>query len=582
MLTRITSMVLALGFLLSAGAFAFDRPGALGPGGEVYLTQVGPYGVLFPKGKSYPANNVVLTLEVSWSGGAADRVMVPGTEGAEVEASPFVVFEETSKSLYLLWQTKSDALVNRLILRTFKDGSFGPPIEVRTSLFNAAMSAPQVAVTRDEFFVPTADGGTATVHRTLLHLIWWEESPAGNEVHYAPITLIEGIYTGWHPVYSLNDFDRSPDDSAAANEALAQLYRSPRIQTGRNDHSVVISFADERNGRLTVLDVSLLPGEISYIADKIRSHIIDIGRKKPTASEIADKIRSHIIDIGRLQPQVVSFLSNDVYQHILAVGPQFEGNGVPRDPPARRGRQHRRDRRSPASGAWSVQPAGAAHRGRADHRLRLGRRESRPGRLGCGQSDPLPGELGRRLGRRPRCDPEHRSHARAGLRVPGAAAPSLTGARPGILTASSDFSNRSINHRWRGPPPAAPPSDSHAGPGRPPPRPPRRSPSGVPAGRAEPDNHRRPRRTPSRPMPRAPGQPPTGAPAPASRHLRPSAGGSSIRAPSRSPPAGNLLLPGPRRARRRPRRSRRTARCSPARRPGGAGPPASSGPPRSG
>ncbi|HYU34521.1 MAG TPA: hypothetical protein VEW48_20410 [Thermoanaerobaculia bacterium] len=327
MLTRITSMVLALGFLLSAGAFAFDRPGALGPGGEVYLTQVGPYGVLFPKGKSYPANNVVLTLEVSRSGGAADRVMVPGTEGAEVESSPFVVFEETSKSLYLLWQTKSDALVNRLILRTFKDGSFGPPIEVRTSLFNAAMSAPQVAVTRDEFFVPTADGGTATVHRTLLHLIWWEESPAGNEVHYAPITLIEGIYTGWHPVYSLNDFDRSPDDSAAANEALAQLYRSPRIQTGRNDHSVVISFADERNGRLTVLDVSLLPGEISYIADKIRSHIIDIGRKKPTASEIADKIRSHIIDIGRLQPQVVSFLSNDVYQHILAVGPQFEGNG---------------------------------------------------------------------------------------------------------------------------------------------------------------------------------------------------------------------------------------------------------------
>jgi len=326
MLTRIVATALLLGSLLPAGAEAFDRPGALGPGGEVYLTQVGPYGVLFPKGKAYPSDNVVLTLEVSRSGGAADRVLVPGTEGAEVESSPFVVFEETSKSLYLLWQTKVSS-VNRLILRSFKDGSFGPPIEVRTGTFNMTMSAPQLAVTRDEFFVPTADGGTTTIHRTELHLIWWEEAAAGNEIHYAPITLIEGIYTGWHPVYALNDFDRSPDDPVAAAEPLAQLYRSPRIQTGRNDHSVVISFVNERNGRLTVLDVSLLPGEISYIADKLRSHMIEIGRKKPSTQEAADKLRSHMIEIGRLNPRVVSYLSNDVYEYILAIGSRFVDAG---------------------------------------------------------------------------------------------------------------------------------------------------------------------------------------------------------------------------------------------------------------
>jgi hypothetical protein len=52
MLTRIAATALTLGFLAAAGASALDRPGALGPGGEIYLTQVGPYGILFPKGKA--------------------------------------------------------------------------------------------------------------------------------------------------------------------------------------------------------------------------------------------------------------------------------------------------------------------------------------------------------------------------------------------------------------------------------------------------------------------------------------------------------------------------------------------------
>jgi hypothetical protein len=265
-------------------------------------------------------------LEVSRSGGAADRLLVPGTEGREVESSPYVVFEETSKSLYLLWQTEASS-VSRLLLRSVKDGSFGPPIEVTAGTFGTSISAPQAAVTRDEFFVSTADGGTATVHRTLLHLIWWEETTAGNEIRYAPITLLEGVYTGWHPVYALNDFDPSPDDPVAAAEVLPQLYRSPRIQSGRNDHSVVVSFANERNGRLTTIDVSLLPGEIGFIADKIRAHIIEIGRQKPGAKAIADKIRAHIIEIGRLHPRVVGFLGDDVHAHVLAVGPAYEASG---------------------------------------------------------------------------------------------------------------------------------------------------------------------------------------------------------------------------------------------------------------
>jgi hypothetical protein len=326
MLTRVTATALALGFLLSVSASAYDRTGALGSAGEIYLTRVGSYGVLFPKGNAYPASNVVLTLEVSRPGQAPDRILVPGTEGADIESASLAVYEEDSKTLFLVWQSNFSG-INRLVLRSFKDGSFGPPIEVAAGTFQAPMSAPQAVVTRDEFFVPTANGTTATVHRTLLHLVWWQENGAENQVLYAPIILIEGIATQAHSVLALNDLDRSADNPAAAAEILPQLYQAPRIQTGRNDHSVVVSFANERNGQLAVLDITVLPGEISFIADKIRAHIIDIGRRNPSAQTIADKIRAHIIDIGRLNPGVVSFLSNDVYQHILSRGEPYVAAG---------------------------------------------------------------------------------------------------------------------------------------------------------------------------------------------------------------------------------------------------------------
>jgi hypothetical protein len=326
MWTRVTATALALGLLLCASASALDRTGAIGSDGEIYLTRVGPYGLLFPRGNSYPANNIVLALEVSRAGRPADRILVPGTEGAEIESSSYAVFEETSQSLYLLWQTNVSS-VNQLVLRSFRNGSFGPSIEVAAGSFEAAFSAPQAAVTRDEFSVSSVDGGTTTVHRTLLHLIWWQQEGPGNRVLYAPITLLEGVYTGWHPVYALNDFDSSDDDPVAAADTLPQLYRAPRIQMGRNDHSVVVSFANERNGRMAVLDISVIAGEISFIADKIRSHVIEIGRRNPNLQAVADRIRSHVIEIGRLNPQVLSFLSNDVYEHILSAGGQFVDGG---------------------------------------------------------------------------------------------------------------------------------------------------------------------------------------------------------------------------------------------------------------
>lgn len=332
MFTRITVTALALSLSLSAGAFAFERSGALGPTGEVYRARVAPYGLLFPKGNAYPAENSVLVLEVTRPGQmSADRLLVPGTEGVEVESSPFVTFEKASDSLYVVWQSEGAYHQDQLNLRTFKDGDFGPTLTVSALSQTLSRTAPQVAITRDEFFAPNADGVAVKVKRTFLHLVWWEESePGSGKVVYAPLTLIDGVYTGWHPMYTLDEIDGAATDAVTASEVLPQLYRAPRIQAGRNDHSVVISFANGRNGRMTVFEASVLAGEISFLADGLRSHIIDIGRRNtPKVSAIADAVRSHIIDIGRLHPRVLAFLSNDLHAHILKVGPTYE-NDIPK------------------------------------------------------------------------------------------------------------------------------------------------------------------------------------------------------------------------------------------------------------
>jgi hypothetical protein len=323
MRTRILLAALILG-LASTGAFAFDRSGALGADGEVFMARVGTYRSLFPKGKAASPEHLVLALDVTRPGEALERLLVPGTEGDEIESAPFVVYEEASGSLFLVWQSQVSGIHPVLSLIGFRDETWGRVIEVTGNPY-AEKAAAQLAVTHDEYQIAGPAGTTGQVHRTILHLIWWEESSGGNKILYTPITLIEGVFSGYLPVFTINDFDSGRDDFTAAAALTPQLSQAPRIEKGRNDHTVVLSFANERNGRLSVVEISVLAGEIRSISGGVRAHIIEIGRGKSIAA-IAAGARAHIIEIGRLHSRVLSMLADDIYSHILERGPSFDGN----------------------------------------------------------------------------------------------------------------------------------------------------------------------------------------------------------------------------------------------------------------
>jgi len=318
-------LVLGLGFALtSAHAQGMEKDAAVGSDGVLYLVREGTYGALFPgQGLANPEDSA-LAVDLVRPDQTRERLLVPGTETAHSEDSSSLLFEDQSDTLFVLWQTKINVIHSRLNLIALRDGEWSEPIEISGSPFGWK-SAPQLAVTRDSFRTLESDGSVRRWTRTVVHLLWWEDGASGEpQAHYSPVTLLDGVYTGWNPVYSLDELAFSESIPASPNLELAQ---APRIEPGRNGQSVVIAFVLPGRGQLVTAAIEVLPGELSFIADRIRNQIIDVGRAlmpdQPTA--LAGKVRNQIIDVGGrlgLHPSVPAYAAHQAVSEILSSPPE--------------------------------------------------------------------------------------------------------------------------------------------------------------------------------------------------------------------------------------------------------------------
>lgn len=306
-------------------ALAQARDAAVGADGELYVVREGTYGALFPQQGLVDPGNRVLALEIVRSEGGRQRLLVPGTESDDVEDSASILFEDQSGTLFALWQTMARSIHSRLVLIGLRGGEWSEPIEISGSPFGWK-SSPQLAVTRDTFRIQESDGSLRSWNRTVAHLLWWEEGVGGGpRVYYSPVTFLDGDYTGWNPVYPLDTLELAAGGQAplAPNLALAE---APKIVPGRNEQSVVLGFVDGSGGRLISVEIELMPGEIAFIADKIRHQIIDIGRTlgEDEPASLAGKIRHQIIDIGNrigLHPSLSAYAAQQAASEILESPP---------------------------------------------------------------------------------------------------------------------------------------------------------------------------------------------------------------------------------------------------------------------
>ncbi len=328
---RAVALTFALALALVASAGAATPPGAvLGAEGELYRIEQGRFGELMARPRSPSAENSALVLRIQRPDQPDALHPLPATLGPEVESAAAMLYEESSDTLFVAWEARTNLIHSQILLAGFSGGEWGEPIAVSDTRFSFK-SDPRLAVTRDAFGGSDAEGGPVTVKRTVLHVVWVEDRAEGTAVVYSPVILVDGVSegTGPGPIFALTELI-APREEDLLPVPLADLPLPPTVEAGGDGHSVVVGFVHPASGRLVTIDLSVLSGDVSALADRARAHFIDIGswfdsRDPGGLSALADAARAHFIDIGsRLDPEVLSFVADRMREFVLEIGPEYD------------------------------------------------------------------------------------------------------------------------------------------------------------------------------------------------------------------------------------------------------------------
>lgn len=306
--------------LVAGSAFAApdSRRVALGSEGEIYSVKSGAYGALFPGQGLAAEGDAVLALEVKNAEGEFRRLLVPSTAGPDVEDVAAIFFDDVSNTLFVLWQSRVNAIHSTLNLVRLEGDRWSPVLEISGNPFGFK-SAPQISLTRDSFAI-VDKGETRQIERKVLHLIWREDGTTGPRAIYTPVILIDGEYIGWNPVHYLDDLVSGDPLPALPNPALAA---AARMESGAQGRGVVIAFVNSKNARVASVTIDILPGEIGFVAEQVRAQLVDLGRRN--LSHLAEAVRAQLVDLGNrvnLHPAVAALLANEAAEKILAAKPQ--------------------------------------------------------------------------------------------------------------------------------------------------------------------------------------------------------------------------------------------------------------------
>lgn len=303
---------------------------ALGSNGDLYRVRVGAYRDLFPS--SFSQGDVtVLALDVTHpgaTGSTTQRLLVPGTGGNDIENSPSLFFEQSSQSVFLVWESRINPLHSVLYLTSLKDGTFGDVVQISGDQYSFK-SSPRIAVSHDAFEIPGANGSPQRHVRTIVETVWWETTGSEERAVFAPVVLIDGIYLGWNPVFQLDDLADS-GSNRALDLPTGPLLHAPSIQIADDGSTTVATFVS-LTGRLTTVEIDVLPVDLSDLAARVRAKILTYPRIPSPVSLLADVIRAQIVDFGgNLHPSIRGFLADAIRAQIVDFGARFTPGQVRR------------------------------------------------------------------------------------------------------------------------------------------------------------------------------------------------------------------------------------------------------------
>jgi hypothetical protein len=308
---------------------------ALGASGQLYTVTAGFYGTLFPGSHAYTASTPVLALDTTLSGAAPQRQLVPSTAGGDVESSPALIYEDSSKTLFVVWVDTNDSANSVIELSSYDGSQWSPVIAIISNIY-AAKTPPQLAVTRDTHQeVDPASGNPVTRHRTVLHVVWSEDSRSGQyQAYYAPVVFEEGAWIGTVPTPThLNVFDAMDQagqagPGTAAGPLSTPLALTPTVQGGRDTSTAVAGFASNVSGMLTAVEIDVLPEELRMLADTCSAAILANGAQyfPNQLASLASQVQTVIQNNGSaFQPEALQAISAAAQGQIMAGSSDLSG-----------------------------------------------------------------------------------------------------------------------------------------------------------------------------------------------------------------------------------------------------------------
>lgn len=318
-------LLLAAGHLLPVQAGSGES--TLGAGGMVYVPRVGTESQLFPVlGAGSGGDPLVLALQVLRPSEPPQMLAVPESEVMRPDASCFVLYEEVSGAVFVVWEgrTGSHPMIK---LASYREGTWSDVLQISDSAWTWKGS-PRLAITRDSFELVDEVGATRLIQRTLLHVVWWENTAAGDRILYRPLVLLDGRFQGLGPVYVLNDLVDGTH-GAAVEAPSESLTHHPSLQVAGDGRNLIVTFADEATRKLFVLDIGLLPVGLGLLGDDLYSFVEDFPLDASTGvslEPLAGAVRARILISGpryKLNPRSIQLLASDIYSQIAV--PSDEG-----------------------------------------------------------------------------------------------------------------------------------------------------------------------------------------------------------------------------------------------------------------
>src|SRR5258706_4457812 len=187
---------------------AAQAASVLGADGQIFEASTGTIQVTV----AGAAETHVALQQAVTSHGTRTTVVVPGTDGPEVEFDPFVFQATEPGAVFVIWLSRA-AVHNVIHLRYYRDGLWGEDVALCSDEFSDKAQLTAV-LSRDAL-----QSMDAAASRQVLHLFWQETGGQGTLLQHAPLLFVDGVYRGSGRIRSLPelaDIDREPPAQASA------------------------------------------------------------------------------------------------------------------------------------------------------------------------------------------------------------------------------------------------------------------------------------------------------------------------------------------------------------------------------